>query len=134
MRYEYGAALSIAFLSAKLPWRYAGRLKASAPLLDLANINHGLLLLVLLHCVEDQSCPLLRPTRKRHDTAEFLRNAHNLGLSLTSPLGKAPSACNELLIEVPSHPRSATFLSSGAVVSPENGIMNLVSPTASQRW
>ena len=53
------------------------RLKAWAPLLDLSNINHGLLLPILLHCVDDQGRPLLGPARKGRDTAEFLRNAHS---------------------------------------------------------
>ena len=38
-----------------------------APLLDTRNINHGLLLPILLHCVDDQGRP---------ETKEFLRNAH----------------------------------------------------------
>ena len=37
---------------------------AWAPLLDLSDINHGLLLPILLHCVDDQARPLLGPTRK----------------------------------------------------------------------
>ena len=53
------------------------RLKAWAPLLELSNINRGLLLPILLHCVDDQGRPLLGPARKGRDTAEFLRNAHS---------------------------------------------------------
>jgi uncharacterized protein len=34
------------------------RLLAWAPLLDLGNINHGLLLPILVHCVDDQGRPL----------------------------------------------------------------------------
>jgi uncharacterized protein len=60
-----------------LPCRHATRLKAWAPLLDLSNINHGLLLPILLHCVDDQGRPLLGPARKGRDTAEFLRNTHS---------------------------------------------------------
>ena len=52
------------------------RLQAWAPLLDLSNINHGLLLPVLLHCIDDYGRPLLGPARKGCDTEEFLRNAH----------------------------------------------------------
>ena len=52
------------------------RLSAWAPLLDTRNINHGLLLPILLHCVDDQGRPLLGPARKGPETREFLRNAH----------------------------------------------------------
>ena len=52
------------------------RLSAWAPLLDTRNVNHGLLLPILLHCVDDQGHPLLGPTRKGPETKEFLRNAH----------------------------------------------------------
>ena len=52
------------------------RLLAWAPLLDRSNINHGLLLPILLHCVDDHGGPLLGPVRKGRDTEEFLRNAH----------------------------------------------------------
>jgi uncharacterized protein len=52
------------------------RLSAWAPLLDLSNINHGLLLPILLHCVDDQGRPMLGPPRKGRETEEFLRNAH----------------------------------------------------------
>ncbi|UPK22725.1 UPF0149 family protein [Bradyrhizobium sp. 131] len=50
------------------------RLSAWAPLLDI--IHHGLLLPVLLHCVDDQGRPLLGPQRPGRQTEEFLRNAH----------------------------------------------------------
>jgi uncharacterized protein len=52
------------------------RLSAWAPLLDIRNINHGLLLPILLHCVDDQGRPLLGPPRTGRETEEFLRNAH----------------------------------------------------------
>ena len=52
------------------------RLSAWAPLLDTRNINHGLLLPILLHCLDDQGNPLLGPARKGPETKEFLRNAH----------------------------------------------------------
>jgi hypothetical protein len=40
------------------------RLPAWAPLLDLSNINHGLLLPILLHCIDDYGRPLLGPAKK----------------------------------------------------------------------
>ena len=52
------------------------RLSAWAPLLDTRNINRGLLLPILLRCVDDQRHPLLGPTRKDPKTEEFLRDAH----------------------------------------------------------
>jgi uncharacterized protein len=52
------------------------RLSAWAPLLDISNINHGLLLPILLHCVDEQGRPLLGPPRTGRQTEEFLRNAH----------------------------------------------------------
>jgi uncharacterized protein len=39
------------------------RLSALAPLLDASNVNHGLLLPILLHCRDDQGQPLLGPPR-----------------------------------------------------------------------
>ena len=53
------------------------RLRVCVPLLELNSINRGLLLPILLHCVDDQGRPLLGPARKGRDTAEFLRNAHS---------------------------------------------------------
>ncbi len=52
------------------------RLSAWAPVLDTRNINHGLLLPILLHCLDDQGRPLLGPARKGPETKEFLRDAH----------------------------------------------------------
>jgi uncharacterized protein len=52
------------------------RLPAWAPLLDLSNINHGLLLPILLHCIDDYGRPLLGPAKKGRETEEFLRNAY----------------------------------------------------------
>jgi uncharacterized protein len=49
---------------------------AWGPLLDLNDIHHGLLLPVLLHCVDDHGRPLLGPTRKGRAGKEFLRGAH----------------------------------------------------------
>jgi uncharacterized protein len=52
------------------------RILAWAPLLDTSNVNHGLLLPILLHCLDDQGRPLLGAARKGHEAKEFLRNAH----------------------------------------------------------
>ncbi|MEK9281071.1 YecA family protein [Bradyrhizobium sp. ISRA442] len=49
------------------------RLSAWAPLLDASNVNHGLLLPILLHCRDDHGRPLLGPPR---ETMNFLRNAY----------------------------------------------------------
>jgi len=56
----------------------AMRLRMSdwAPLLDISDVNHGLLLPILLHCRDDQGRPLLGPPRRGHETRAFLRNAH----------------------------------------------------------
>ena len=52
------------------------RMSAWAPLLDLSDINHGLLLPILLHCLDEQGRPLLGPTKKGREGKEFLRTAH----------------------------------------------------------
>ncbi|MDA9473252.1 hypothetical protein XI03_01560 [Bradyrhizobium sp. CCBAU 65884] len=52
------------------------KLLAWAPLLDATNVNHGLLLPILLHCRDDQGRPLLGPPRSGRETKKFLRNAH----------------------------------------------------------
>lgn len=52
------------------------RMSAWAPLLDLTNVHHGLLLPILLHCRDDQHRPMLGPPRAGRETADFLRNAH----------------------------------------------------------
>ena len=52
------------------------RLSAWAPLLDPNNIHHGLLLPILVHCVNDQRRPMLGPARKARESEEFLRNAY----------------------------------------------------------
>ena len=63
------------------PWcrgfHAAMRLRMSdwAPLLT-GNVNHGLLLPILLHCRDDQGRPLLGPARRSRETRDFLRNAH----------------------------------------------------------
>jgi uncharacterized protein len=48
---------------------------AWTPLLDLSNINHGLLLPILLYCVDADGLPMPGP-RERRETEEFLCNAH----------------------------------------------------------
>ena len=52
------------------------RLPAWAPLLDASNVNHGLLLPILLHCRDDQGRPLPGPPRSRGATGNSLRNAY----------------------------------------------------------
>ena len=52
------------------------RLSDWAPLLDLNNINHRLLLPILLHCVDDRGHPMLGPPKQGRETEEFPRNAH----------------------------------------------------------
>jgi uncharacterized protein len=52
------------------------RMLAWAPLLDTSDIDHGLLLPIFLHCIDDQRRPLLGPPRTGGATKEFLRNAH----------------------------------------------------------
>lgn len=52
------------------------KLSAWAPLLDTGNVNHGLLLPILLHCRDDQGQPMLGLSRSCRDIADFLRNAH----------------------------------------------------------
>lgn len=56
----------------------AMRLRMSdwAPLLDLSDIHHGLLLPILLHCRDDQRRPMLGPTRRGRESRNFLRDAH----------------------------------------------------------
>ena len=52
------------------------QLSAWAPLLDTRNINHGLLLPILLHCVDDQGIRCSDQQGKGPETKEFLRDAH----------------------------------------------------------
>jgi uncharacterized protein len=52
------------------------RRSAWAPLLNTNDINHGLLLPILVHCVDDQGRPLLGPTRKGPDGKAFMRKAY----------------------------------------------------------
>jgi uncharacterized protein len=47
-----------------------------SPLLDTSDVNHGLLLPILLHCRDDQGRPLLGPASRGRATRDFLRNAH----------------------------------------------------------
>jgi uncharacterized protein len=52
------------------------RMSAWEPLLNLNDINHGLLLPIFVHCVDDQGHPLLGPTRKGPKGKAFLRTAY----------------------------------------------------------
>jgi uncharacterized protein len=51
------------------------KLSAWAPLRNLADINHRLLLPILLHCADDQGQPLLGQPRKGPETQLFRQNA-----------------------------------------------------------
>jgi uncharacterized protein len=52
------------------------RLSAWSPLRNPADINHGLLLPILLHCVDDHGRPLLGPPKTGQQTQHFLRTAY----------------------------------------------------------
>jgi uncharacterized protein len=52
------------------------RISAWAPLLNTNDINHGLLLPILVHCVDGQRRPLLGPTRKGPEGKAFMRKAY----------------------------------------------------------
>jgi len=52
------------------------RMSAWAPLLNIDDINYGLLLPIFAHCVDDQGHPLLGPTRKGPEGEAFLRKAY----------------------------------------------------------
>lgn len=52
------------------------KLSAWAPLLDVNNVYHGLLLPILLHCRDDQGPPMLGPPRSGRQTGDFLSNAY----------------------------------------------------------
>ena len=58
------------------------RISAWAPLLDTRNVNHGLLLPILMHCEDDQGRPLLGPTSK----ARTLRGSS--GVALDGPFAE----------------------------------------------
>jgi len=49
---------------------------STAPLLNIDDINYGLLLPIFAHCVDDQGHPLLGPTRKGPEGKAFLRKAY----------------------------------------------------------
>jgi hypothetical protein len=51
-------------------------MSAWAPLLNIDDINYGLLLPIFAHCVDDQGDPLLGPTRKGPEGKAFLLHAH----------------------------------------------------------
>lgn len=50
------------------------RISTRAPLLDVNNVNHGLLLAILPHCSDDQGPSLLGLPRSGRETEDFLRN------------------------------------------------------------
>jgi uncharacterized protein len=52
------------------------RMSEWAPLLNISDVNHGLLLPILLHCHDDQGRPLLGPAMTGRETRKLLRNAH----------------------------------------------------------
>src|SRR5258708_38964375 len=52
------------------------RLSGWAPLSNLADINHGLLLPILFQGVDDQGPPMLGPPRQGPDTDQFRRTAY----------------------------------------------------------
>jgi uncharacterized protein len=52
------------------------RMDAWQPLLDLNRVDHGLLLPILLYCVDPSGQPMLGPPREGPETEEFLRTAY----------------------------------------------------------
>jgi uncharacterized protein len=52
-------------------------IEAWRPLLDLDRIEHGLMLPILLHCVDAAGRPMLGPPRKGAETEAFLRSAYH---------------------------------------------------------
>jgi uncharacterized protein len=71
------------------------RLQTWALLLDLSNINHGLLLPILLHCIDDHGRALLGLARKRRQAEEFLRNAHtDIPIVVEANTGGRPATPN----------------------------------------
>jgi len=58
---------------------------AWSPLLNTDDIDHGLLLPIFVHCVDDQGHPLLGPTRKGPESKAFLRKAHRCSCSEIRP-------------------------------------------------
>jgi uncharacterized protein len=52
------------------------RMSAWEPLLNINDINYGLLLPIFVHCVDNQGRPLLGPARKGPEGKAFLRKAY----------------------------------------------------------
>ena len=52
------------------------RMDAWRPLLDLNRVDHGLMLPILLYCVDPSGRPMLGPPREGPETEEFLRTAY----------------------------------------------------------
>jgi uncharacterized protein len=53
------------------------RFEAWQPLRDLSRIEHGLMLPILLYCVDPLGRPMLGPPRQGAETEAFLRSAHH---------------------------------------------------------
>lgn len=53
------------------------RLEAWQPVLDRDRIEHGLMLPILLHCIDASGQPMLGPPRKGPETEAFLRSAYH---------------------------------------------------------
>ena len=52
------------------------RMNAWRALLDLNRVDHGLMLPILLYCVDPSVRPMLGPPREGPETGEFLRTAY----------------------------------------------------------
>ena len=52
------------------------RMDAWRPLLDLIRVDRGLMLPILLYCVDPSVRPMLGPPREGPETGEFLRTAY----------------------------------------------------------
>lgn len=53
------------------------RLNAWQTLCDLERTEHGLLLPILLHCIDEHGSPMLGPVRAGSETKDFLRDAYH---------------------------------------------------------
>ena len=54
-------------------------------MLDLGNINHGLLLPILIYCVDKKGNPVLGKPRPRPETAHFIEHEAHLDIALVIP-------------------------------------------------
>ena len=55
------------------------------PLLDLGNVNHGLLLPILIYCVDKKGNPVLGKPRPGPETAHFIEHEAYLDIALVIP-------------------------------------------------